>query len=186
MQPSSTLISFLKGQELFRSRPYLDPPRNTRGLHSTGYGHQIRPNEKYLYTKVLTEAEATAILLADVKDSTNNTNQALKRPASQGLFDALVDLSFNAGPGAMRKVANTWNTTGDIAKTAAHLQQYNKAEVNGALQPIQVLTNRRAHTAGWFSTAVGAIEHEAAKPQYLYIGAAVLAAIFIMNYLRNN
>lgn len=180
MQPSQNLISYLKGVEGFRSRPYLDPPHNTSGLYSIGYGHQIRPNEKYLFNKALTEQEATVLLMSDLKDCVNQTNNAFKRTPSQGLFDAAVDLAFNAGPGAMRKVVNTWNTTGDSARTARHLLQYNKSKVAGILLPNKNLTARRARAAGWFSGVVAEVE----QPKYLLMLGVVVTAIFIMNYLR--
>ena len=150
MQPSANLISFLKQTEGFRASAYLDPPRNTRGLHSIGYGHQIRLNEPQLLTKVLTQQEATLMLDADLRYYVDETNRALKRPVTQSQFDALVDVAYNAGVGAMQHVAATWNKNGNVADTVARLKLYIHA--NGVVN--EDLVARRAHEANWFQFGV--------------------------------
>ena len=154
MQPSQTLINYIKQAEGFSPHAYLDPPGNTRGLHSTGYGHQIQPNEKALLTKTLTQPEAELMLNADLRSYVAATNLAIHRPVSQPQFDALVDLAYNAGIGSMQKVAATWNTTGSVTDTVAHLQLYNHS--NGAVNPN--LTKRRNHESNWFSGMIAGVE----------------------------
>ncbi|MGZ3983427.1 MAG: lysozyme [Mucilaginibacter sp.] len=151
MQPSANFISFLANEEGFAPRAYLDPPGNTRGLHSIGYGHQIQPNEKQLLTAVLTQAQAQAMLQRDLGYYVGSVNANLTRPVTQSQFDALVDLAYNAGVGAAAKVIATWNATGSPADTVAHLQQYRLA--NGQIN--KNLVARRQHETNWFMNSIG-------------------------------
>lgn len=151
MQPSANLVDFIKEAEGFMPHAYLDPKGNTRHLYSTGYGHQIQPNERPLITKILTKPEATLMLDSDLRQYVDATNKALKRPVTQGQFDALVDLAYNAGPGRMKPVAETWNSTGSIADTVKHLKEYHFETISPNVHRINYdLVKRRAHEANWF------------------------------------
>ena len=105
-------------------KKYKDGFINKVQQYSIGYGHQIRPNESNLLTAVLTEAQATAMLIKDLKSYEAAVNNNAKIPLNQNQFDAMVSFAYNAGTGAAAKVLNTWNTSkGDVAKTMAHLSQ---------------------------------------------------------------
>jgi GH24 family phage-related lysozyme (muramidase) len=121
----------VKGEESFSPTPYLDPPGNKDGRHSTGWGHQIRPNETYLMTKKLTRAEADVIFEKDAADVDTALNRQITRSLTQDQYDALFDLGYNAGTGSTAKVAATWNATGDSTMTAQHIKQFNKSKKNG-------------------------------------------------------
>jgi lysozyme len=150
MQASDKIKAFIKKQEGFMPRAYLDPPENSRGLYSIGYGHQIQPTEKPLRARVLSEQEASQMFDRDLQVYVNAVNASLKRNVNQSQFDALVDLAYNAGTSAAAKVINTWNTTGDSTRTINHLALYNKA--NGVVNP--TLVKRRALEAGMFDSLV--------------------------------
>lgn len=154
MQPSASLIAFIKQKEGFAPRAYLDPPHNSRGLYSIGYGHQIQQNERALLTKVLTEPEASLMLNADLRYYVNSVNSSLRRPVTQQQFDALVDFAYNDGTGAEQKVVATWNTTGDSLQTVNHIKEY--VYSGGAVNPD--LVNRRQHEANWFQGIIAGVE----------------------------
>lgn len=159
MQPSQSLINYLTSTEGFMPRPYLDPKGNTMGKYSTGFGHQIQPNEQYLMTKVLSRADATALLQKDLAYYVAAVNASIKRPVTQAQFDALVDFAYNDGTGAEAKVISTWNTTGDSTQTVQHLQEYVYA--NGAIN--QNLIARRQYEANLFQGFVAGVEDLAKK-----------------------
>jgi lysozyme len=159
MQPSQNLVTFIAEEEGLSRHAYLDPPKNTRKLYSTGYGHQIQPNERYLLTKILTQAEAKAMLVNDLKYYVHETNLAFKRPPSQGLFDAAVDIAYNAGVGVMQRVVSTWNVTGSLPDTAAHFIQYDKVTISPGIHKVDKnLAARREKEIGWFSSTLAVAE----------------------------
>lgn len=159
MQPSEQFIDFIKAEEGFSAHAYLDPHGNTRGLYSIGYGHQIQPNERHLITSIITKAQATAMLENDLKYRIAQTNRYFKRPATQGLFDAILDLNYNAGEVPAEHVATTWNTTGSKADTVAHLAQFHYETVAPGVHRINPdLVKRRAKEANWIDGVEGTIE----------------------------
>lgn len=159
MQPSQTVINYIASTEGFSAHPYLDPPHNTQGKYSTGYGHQIQPNEQYLMSKVLTQADALAMLQKDLGYYQNQINPLFKRTPTQGVYDGIFDLAYNAGPGAAAKVIATWNTTGDTLATANHAKLYN--ESGGKINPN--LVARRQHDANLIQGFIASVEALAKK-----------------------
>lgn len=131
--------------EQFRSQPYNDPPGSP--TYSTGFGHQVKPNEGYLMTTVLTKAQAIALFKADVAPLEKQISYNLKHALNQSQFDALVDFGFNCGSGALANVLVTWNATGDMNATAARMKLYNKVRKNGVLVVSDDLTERRLQEA---------------------------------------
>jgi lysozyme len=146
MQASASIIAYIAQQEGFVAHPYLDPPHNTKGLYSIGYGHQIQPGEAYFNNSTLTTVQAMALLNKDVAIRVNAVNSMLTRPVTQSQFDAFVDFAYNEGTGAAAKVVATWNATGDSTATAAHLLEYDIS--SGSINPNLVV--RRAHEASLF------------------------------------
>jgi lysozyme len=124
MGPSASLVSYITSTEAFAPRAYLDPPGNSQGRRSIGYGHQIQPNESYLLTATLTQAQAQVIKQKDLGYVASSINPYYKRTPTQGVYDGIFDVGFNAGPGAAAKVISTWNATGDTVQTANHAKEY--------------------------------------------------------------
>lgn len=91
---SSAGIAFLKRKEGFSPTPYRDA-----GGYSIGYGHFIKPGEKF--TRI-TPAQGEALLRADVANAEKAVREFVKVPLSQGQFDALVSFIYNVGTGAFR------------------------------------------------------------------------------------
>lgn len=149
MQPSQSTIDYIAKAEGFSPHAYLDPPGNKTGQMSIGFGHQIQPNESHLKTAVWSYEQAYMQLKADVNNVVVQINPYFKRTPTQGVYDGILDLGYNAGPGAAIKVIGTWNATGSALQTAGHAQLYNKS--GGSINPN--LVARRAHDAALITGA---------------------------------
>jgi lysozyme len=66
------------------------------GVWTIGYGH-VGPS--LIAGMKISEADAEALLRADLVDAVNCVNRAVNVPIRQNQFDALVDFCFNAGRG---------------------------------------------------------------------------------------
>lgn len=95
MNLSSAGLSLVKQSEGFRGKVYLD----INGLPTIGYGHKLHPPEEF--PNGLTEAEATTILLRDVRAAEQAVERMVRTALTQGQFDALVDFCFNLGQGRL-------------------------------------------------------------------------------------
>jgi lysozyme len=133
-------VSLVKRWEGLR----LDAYQDVAGFWTIGYGHLIRPGERfhpYGPVKRITEAEAAALLQADMASARNAVAQYVRVPLTAGQRAALESLAFNIGSGAfasstlVRKL-----NAGDYAGAAEEFARWNKA--GGAV--VQGLANRRA------------------------------------------
>lgn len=124
----------LKSEEGFSAEPYSDDRAGTdRVEYSIGYGHQIKPGEDLTY---VTEAQADALLAADVADSERAVRTAVNVPLSVGQFDALVLLAYNIGAAAFRSSTLVrMINAGDYAGAAAQFPRWVRAggQVNSTL-----------------------------------------------------
>ena len=74
---------------------------------------------------------------------------------NQNQFDALVSLVYNIGEGGFAKsTVLRLHNSGDFKGAADAFLMWNKAKVNGVLQPVQGLTNRRKDEAKLYLTPV--------------------------------
>ncbi|SRR5229473_553067 len=129
------LIAFIKKEEGFQPKAYWDYKQ-----YSIGYGTKANSA-----TEVITESEAEARLTVEVdKADTLVKNFATGLP--KGIHQALIDLTYNAGPGwehaslGAAVVSRAWDTV------KADILQYNHAGgvVNAGL------TARREAEVSWF------------------------------------
>ena len=95
MQLSNDGLGLIKTSEGFRNREYLDPA----GLATIGYGHKVTPSESF--PGEITEEQATALLMRDVRTAEQAVSRLVRVSLSQGQFDALVDFCFNMGAGKL-------------------------------------------------------------------------------------
>ncbi|MNI04042.1 Phage lysozyme [compost metagenome] len=98
MNISANGIAFIKNEEQFRSKPYLD----SVGVPTIGYGSTVYENGKAVTLKdaPITEKRATELLIH--KLSTRYlpaVNKGLKVAVNQNQFDALASFIYNVGPG---------------------------------------------------------------------------------------
>jgi lysozyme len=86
-------IALTKGIEGLRLTAY----RDCAGVLTIGYGHT---GPDVVAGKAIDEAQAEALLQADVQVAVECVNRAVTAAITQNQFDALVDFCFNVGCGA--------------------------------------------------------------------------------------
>jgi lysozyme len=122
--PSSGVTSargreFLISKEGVRTEAYRDSPRFSIAVGNTYYPPGFRGNPNKVYVRDgdrITPAEAMEIFNKVIKEYEANVRNNVRVPIQQHQFDALVSLSYNLGPGAMRDIyAVINNKEGDAA-----------------------------------------------------------------------
>jgi len=138
---SAAGMAMTKGFEGLRLTAYQD----VAGVWTIGYGHT---GPGILAGITISEADAEALLRADLQDAVNQVNKAVKVPISQNQFDAMVDFCFNAGRGnfvqstLLRKV-----NSGDFQGAAAQFALW----VHAGGEIVAGLVRRRNAEAVLFS-----------------------------------
>jgi len=136
----------LKRLEARGGVPDLVPYQDDAGWGTIGFGHKILPGESF---DSIDEAQATAILAADIRAAEDAVNAGVSVPISQAQFDALVFFAFNVGAGAFTKSTLLRKlNAGDAAGAAAEFARWNKS--GGVVSPI--LIARRDAEERLFST----------------------------------
>lgn len=137
---TAELVSFVKAQEGWVSRPYLCPA----GFPTIGWGHRI-PS---LNTAPISKAEGERLLQSDLevfRDQVVAMSPNLLT-GSERRCAALVDFAFNVGPhrykvSTLRKRVETE----DWPEAAKEMRRW----VYAAGRVFRALVGRRAVTAGW-------------------------------------
>lgn len=133
--------------------PYLDPV----GIWTIGWGHAIadhagrwlrgpaaREQAQALYPGGITRAQAETLLRADLLDACRDVQRWATVPLSDTQFGALVSFVFNLGAGSLMKSTLLKKlNAGDAAGAAEQFLVWDKARVDGVLQPLPGLTRRR-------------------------------------------
>lgn len=113
-----------------------------------GYGHTkgVKRNME------ITKAEAEALLREDLRIYEAEVKRLVNVPLTQYQFDALVSFVFNLGAAnfASSTLLKRLNT-GNYEAVPAQFMRWNKARVNGTLQPLKGLTRRRSAEAALFT-----------------------------------
>lgn len=107
------------------------------GVLTIGFGTTmgVRPGQ------VISEAEAEAMLRADVDKFAKGVSEAVKVPLAQHQFDALVAFAYNVGLGAFRtSTMLRLINKGEMASAAAQFARWNRA----GQKVLPGLTRRRA------------------------------------------
>lgn len=102
MKISEAGLSLIKKEEKFMPRLY----HCEAGRPTIGYGHVVQANEPRLLDagRALTEAEASALLRADVdKQYGAHVASRVHRNVTQQQFDAMVSLCYNIGTAGFDK-----------------------------------------------------------------------------------
>jgi len=91
MHVSEKGLNLIKQFEGLRLKAYKCPA----GVWTIGYGHtnNVRPDD------VITEAQATELLIRDVLDVEGVINRLVTKTLTQGQYDALCSFIFNVGSG---------------------------------------------------------------------------------------
>ena len=118
------------------------------GVLTIGWGHTGSDVYEGL---VITNAEAEALLLSDLKRFERGVNSAVNVPMTQSMYDALVSFSFNVGVSALKKsTALKRMNKQDYEGAAEALTWWNKGRVGGELVVLRGLQIRRAAEAALF------------------------------------
>jgi lysozyme len=96
-----------------------------RGIWSIGYGHTGPDVHEGL---TITQAEAEALLKADIAHAVETVNRVVTVPLTQDEFDALCDLTYNIGCAAFEESTMLKDlNAGDYAAAAAQFDLWDKA-----------------------------------------------------------
>jgi lysozyme len=96
MQYSSEGLALTKRFEGLRLSAY----RDGAGVLTIGYGHTGADVHE---GQTITEPEAEALLLGDMRTAIAVVNELVKVLLTQGQFDSLVDFTYNLGQGTFRR-----------------------------------------------------------------------------------
>ena len=151
MKTSKNGLEFIMKWEGCLLKPYKD----VGGLRTIGVGHLIKPNEDFPDGVAITKERALEILAKDVELCEKAIKKDITVPLNQNQFDALVSFGFNCGYGiyARSNVGKAINAS-EFEKVPGCLMDWNRARINGLLQEVKGLTNRRKSEGELFSTPV--------------------------------
>jgi len=146
MQISRKGLDLIKRHEGLRLKAYLCPA----GVWTIGYGST---GPHVIKGKVITESEAEALLVKDVRRFEDGVNRLVKVSLTQGQFDALVSFAFNCGVGALQKSTLLKKlNAGRYDAVPAELMKWTK----GGGRELPGLVKRRRDEAGlWRSISDG-------------------------------
>lgn len=165
---SKSGLEFIKSFESFVPYVYDDlvPPVNGKyrewkgervhGTLTIGYGHtnDAKHPLKIKHGLRVTEAEACEILDVDLDDCEAAVRAAVKKPITQGMYDALTSFAFNCGAGNMRNIARRINDGNeDEARASFDYYVKSKGKVMRGLQ-----RRRDGEQALWDSATPANIE----------------------------
>lgn len=96
---TSNGLKLIKRFEGFSAKAYLD----SAGFPTIGFGHLIKPHEKYLLKNTITAAQAEELLIQDIAVAENAVARLISVPLTDNQFDALVSFTFNLGGGTLQR-----------------------------------------------------------------------------------
>ncbi len=141
MKTSKKGLDLIKHFEGFRSQAYVCPA----GVLTIGYGTTSGVKRG----QVVTEAQATQMLINDVSKFEKTVNTLVTVPLTQDQFDGLVAFVYNVGPGNFKTSTLLRHLNLKMySDVPAQMLRWNKA--NG--QVLNGLTRRRASEGTLFET----------------------------------
>jgi lysozyme len=142
------LVKKFEGLHALKNDGMVHAYRCPAGVWTCGYGatKSVRSGVKW------TVAEAEQRLTQDLDDHGQAVKKYVNVPLSQGQYDALTSFVFNLGEGAFRgsSLLKKLNQ-GLYDEVPEQIMRWNKAKVDGKLQPLRGLTRRRSAEAAIFS-----------------------------------
>jgi lysozyme len=145
MQLSALGLELLKRSEGFRNRIYND----VNGFPTIGYGHRLQQQEAF--PSGISEAQATDLLAADVRQAEQAVLRLVKVPLTQGQFDALVDFCFNLG--ATRLASSTLLKALNSGRYGDASEQLLRWDIAGGVENAGLKTRRAAEFELWHATS---------------------------------
>lgn len=145
-QASSDALRLIMKWEGFAPVPYKD----IAGHLTYAYGHKIEPGIDYKFP--VTPDEAEEILRRDVVVYANGVNRLAKVRLMQNQFDALTSFTYNLGISSLRRSTLIKRVNaGRHDEVPKRFLDWNKARINGILQPVRGLTLRRLDEADMYA-----------------------------------
>lgn len=121
--------------------------KDSVGIWTIGYGSIYHYDLKRPIQRgdQITEEKALEWLKKEIKDKTKSIKQLLVVPVNQNQLDSLTSLVYNIGISAFKKstLLKLLNQGANKIDVANQFLRWNKGRVNGKLQVIDGLTNRR-------------------------------------------
>ncbi|MCC2110947.1 MAG: lysozyme [Hyphomicrobiales bacterium] len=150
-------IDLIKRFEGLRLTAYLDAV----GIRTIGYGHtSMAGSPRVTAGMTITEPQAEAILLNDLKKYEKAVRHAVEVPLNDNQYAALVSFCYNVGPGNFRKSsALRYLNQGHYDQVPRRLALWNKA--GGRV--LRGLVRRRKAEGELFATPVGSTHAEAER-----------------------
>lgn len=143
MKISANGIDFIGRQEGRK----LDAYRDQGGVLTIGIGHTgpVPGRGPITETMVITDREVDDMFRADIEPVERAVNAAVHYPQiTQGQFDALCDLAFEMGAGAMASSTLVKKlNAGDLVGAAAEFGRWNKVRIHGVLTYDEGVNMRR-------------------------------------------
>lgn len=118
------------------------------GVTTIGFGFTkgVRSGTK------MTVEQCEARLLAELNEFGAQVRRVVDVPLTQSQFDSIVSLTFNIGIGNLKSSTLLKRlNSGNYGDVPAQMMRWNKARVDGKLQPLKGLTRRRAAEAAVFT-----------------------------------
>jgi lysozyme len=175
MNINQATIDLVKKWEGFKAKAYLCPA----GVWTIGYGTTSNAGIGIEVRQGMTisERDAERYLRLGLDKFAAQIRPMINRPINDNQFGAFLSLAYNIGPGAFGKSSALRHfNNGDNASATQAMRAWNKARVNGKLQVLQGLVNRREDEIKLFNTPVSAAV--TAKPEKSSGGIwAIIAAI---------
>ena len=115
--------------------------QDVAGIWTIGYGHTAGVSEGLVFT----QAQADQALLDDLTDAEAAVDSAVQDvPTTDNQFAAMVSLCYNIGAGNFAdSTVLREHRTGRTQQAANAFLLWNKATIDGVLQVVTGLTNRR-------------------------------------------
>lgn len=112
------------------------------GKKTIGFGHLILKGE--IFPEPLLPGEADELLRKDMGRTVDGVNHLVAVSLKQNQFDSLVSFTFNLGTGALGTSTLLKRVNAQRhAEVPPQFLRWDKARLNGKLQPVRGLTIRR-------------------------------------------
>lgn len=146
--PSQETISLIESEEGFRNNAY----RDATGKWTIGFGTTEINGRPVRKGDTITREEAAREMQAQLATKYSNWKKYINVPLNSMQKAALYSFEYNLGGNiwlkSARKIADLINRN-DMAGAADEMKKYNKARVNGKLQPLSALVKRRNREASY-------------------------------------
>lgn len=125
------------------------PYKDVAGINTVGYGHVIRPGDKFKYP--LLPDDANNLLKATMRAFERDINKLVMIMLSQNQFDAVASFTYNVGSGALKgsTLLKRINAKRHEDVRGCFLM-WNKATINGVRRVVNGLTIRRQAEASLY------------------------------------